>query len=156
MTGNKVTMAFRAMTEADFDAVLTAEVGLHLFPWTYGNFNDSLKAGHAMWVATEADEMVAYAVTTQIVDEVHLLNISVLKDRQRSGRGMRVMQHLFNVARDSGGYRMLLEVRPDNKPARELYQRCGFTEIGRRKAYYPAHEGREDAIVMARLVRQRR
>lgn len=149
-------MTFRAMTADDIDAVLVAETSLHKFPWTYGNFSDSLKAGHAMWLATEGDVMVAYAVTMQIVDEVHLLNISVVQDYQRAGRGMRVMQHLFNAARDSGGYRMLLEVRPDNKPARELYQRCGFTEIGRRKAYYPAHDGREDAIVMARLVRQRR
>ena len=148
---NKATgMQFRAMTVQDFDTVLAAEATLHLFPWTFGNFSDSLSAGHSMWLATEKDELVAYAVTTQIVDEIHLLNISVLADRQRAGRGMRVMQHLFETGQAAGGVRMFLEVRPDNKPARSLYQRCGFVEIGRRKAYYPAHEGREDAIVMAR------
>jgi ribosomal protein S18 acetylase RimI-like enzyme len=45
---------------------------------------------------------------------------------------------------------MLLEVRPGNLAGQEFYLRHGFVEIGRRRDYYPAHEGREDAIVMAR------
>jgi ribosomal-protein-alanine N-acetyltransferase len=138
------------MVAADLDAVLRAETDLHPFPWTLGNFSDSMVAGHGLWIAEEDGEMVAYAVTTQVLDEAHLLNISVVPGKQRSGRGARVMQHLFEVARAQGGARMFLEVRPSNQAACRLYQGCDFIEIGRRKGYYPAHEGREDAIVMAR------
>jgi ribosomal-protein-alanine N-acetyltransferase len=86
----------------------------------------------------------------QVLDEVHLLNISILSGRQGCGRGGRFLQHLVESGRDKGGARMFLEVRPSNLPALGLYRRSGFIEIGRRKDYYPAHEGREDAIVMAR------
>lgn len=143
-------MKFRAMGADDFEAVLAAEVALHPFPWTPGNFADSLKAGHGMWVASEYDALVAYAVTTQVLDEVHLLNITVLPGWQRAGRGAGMMEHLFASGKEQGGARMFLEVRPSNQPAHRMYQRCGFIEIGRRKGYYPALVGREDAIVMAR------
>ena len=143
-------MKISRMTDADLDAVLLAEATLHPFPWTPGNFTDSLAAGHGMWVATEEDALVAYAVTTQVLDEVHLLNISVLLSMQRAGRGGLLLQHLFDDARGQGGARMFLEVRPSNIPAYQFYLRCGFIEIGHRKNYYPAPQGREDAIVMAR------
>lgn len=143
-------MNFQPMTEADLDAVTAAEATLHASPWTRGNFADSLGAGHALWLATEDGRMVAYAVTTQVLDEAQLLNISVLAGGQRSGRGTRVMDFLVAQARASGTRRMFLEVRTGNLPALALYRRCGFGEIGRRKGYYPADGGREDAIVMAK------
>lgn len=143
-------MMLRAMTEADLDAVLPAEALLHPFPWTRGNFVDSLKAGHGMWIAEEDALMVGYAITTQVLDEAHLLNISVLPARQRAGRGQALLQRLCEGARATGAARMFLEVRPSNAAAQRLYARQGFIVIGRRKGYYPAHEGREDAIVMAR------
>jgi ribosomal-protein-alanine N-acetyltransferase len=138
------------MTAADLDEVVIAEVALHPFPWTRGNFSDSFAAGHGVFVALEDDAMVAYAVTSQVLDEAHLLNISVIADKQGTGRGGRVMRHLLAAAKEQGGVRMFLEVRASNQLAYRLYQRSGFIEIGRRKAYYPAHQGREDAIVMAR------
>jgi ribosomal-protein-alanine N-acetyltransferase len=48
-----------------------------------------------------------------------------------------------------GAARMFLEVRPSNVAARALYERTGFQPIGRRPRYYPARDGREDAIVMS-------
>jgi [ribosomal protein S18]-alanine N-acetyltransferase len=143
-------MKLRPMTEADLDAVLAAEAELHPFPWTRGHFVDSFKAGHGLWLATEDERMVAYAVTTQVLDETHLLNISVLASGQRQGRGTRVMEQLFAQARERGARRMFLEVRTGNAAALALYRRCGFAQIGCRKGYYPAHAGREDAIVMAK------
>lgn len=138
------------MTEDDLDRVLPAEAELHPFPWTRGNFVDSLRAGHGMWIAEEGAALVGYAITTQVLDEAHLLNISVLQERQGAGRGGALLQRLCDGARAAGAARMFLEVRPSNAAAQRLYARQGFIVIGRRKGYYPAHEGREDAIVMAR------
>jgi len=40
-------------------------------------------------------------------------------------------------------------VRPSNRAAIELYESSGFNEIGCRKAYYPAPNGKEDALILA-------
>jgi ribosomal-protein-alanine N-acetyltransferase len=138
------------MTTNDLSAVVAAEALLHPSAWTLGNFLDSLKAGHGMWVATEADAMVGYAVTTQVLDEAHLLNISVLPECQRAGRGRSILQHLLRSTRNSGAARMYLEVRRSNHAAHQFYLKHDFIQIGLRKGYYPALAGREDAIVMAR------
>ena len=55
----------------------------------------------------------------------------------------------MRFARGRGVRRLFLEVRPSNPHAMALYHGEGFNEIGRRPRYYPAHAGREDAIVMA-------
>jgi [ribosomal protein S18]-alanine N-acetyltransferase len=141
---------YRDMTDADLEAVVAAEARIHPFPWTRGNFADSLAAGHVAWVAQEGEKMIGYAVMMQVLEEAHLLNISVLPELQRQGRGAAMLQHLFNLARTRGVSRMLLEVRRSNASGQALYQRQGFVEIGRRRDYYQAQEGREDAIVMAR------
>lgn len=138
------------MTAADLDAVVAAERRCHAFPWTRGNFADSLATGYCAWLAVENGGMTGYAIMMLAVDEAHLLNITVLPEVQRCGRGSALLLHLVDQARARGAIRMLLEVRPGNLAALALYRRHGFLEIGRRRDYYPAHEGREDAIVMAR------
>lgn len=141
---------YRAMTAADLDAVAEAERRIYPFPWTRGNFADSLAAGHGAWLAQEDGRMTGYAVMMQVLDEAHLLNITVLPELQRGGRGSALLMHIFEEARVQAVKRVLLEVRPGNVSGQALYRRHGFIEIGRRRDYYPAHEGREDAIAMAR------
>ena len=143
-------MIFEAMVEADLDQLAALEQQIYPFPWTRGNFLDSLKAGHACWLVREDKEIVAYAIVMQVLDEVHLLNISVVPSLQKSGRGTALLLHLFDRARMQGGARMFLEVRSSNLLAQQLYVRHGFIQIGQRRGYYPAHENREDAVVMAR------
>jgi ribosomal-protein-alanine N-acetyltransferase len=141
---------YAVMTAEDLDAVVAAEALIHAFPWTRGNFADSLAAGHGAWLALEDKRMTGYAVVMQVLDEVHLLNISVLPEFQRGGRGSALLGHLLALGGMHGATRMLLEVRPGNEAGQGFYRNHGFVEIGRRRGYYPAHAGREDAIVMAR------
>ena len=141
---------YPGMTDADLDAVAAAEARIYPFPWTRGNFADSLAAGHGAWLAREDGRMSGYAIMMQVLDEAHLLNISVLPELQRSGRGSALLIHIFAQARMQAATRILLEVRPGNHGGQGFYKRHGFVEIGRRRDYYPAHAGREDAIVMAR------
>ena len=83
------------------------------------------------------------------LDEAHLLNVSVASTHQRRGLGLYLLDKVAACARGLGAESVLLEVRPSNRRALDVYQRYGFANIGRRKAYYPAHDGqREDAIVM--------
>jgi ribosomal-protein-alanine N-acetyltransferase len=143
-------MSFVAMTADDLIEVTAAEQRTHRFPWTHGNFLDSLKAGHGCWVQREGGVLVAFAVTMPAVDETHLLNISVVPELQRAGLGCALLEFLCTEARQAGMTRMLLEVRPSNTGAIAFYRHFDFVRIGRRRGYYPALEGREDAIVMAR------
>ncbi|MEW6164655.1 MAG: ribosomal protein S18-alanine N-acetyltransferase [Pseudomonadota bacterium] len=141
---------FEPMTAADLDEVAALEQRIHAFPWTPGNFRDSLAAGHACWLRREAGAPAAYAVTMRVVDEEHLLDIGVAPQRQRQGLGAALLEFLCARARAAGVVRMLLEVRPSNAAAVAFYRHFDFAEIGRRRGYYPAHAGREDAIVMAK------
>ena len=141
----------RPMTVDDLDWVCEAESVLHGFPWSRGNFRDSLEAGHACCVLERDGEALGYAICLKIVDEAHLLNISVLRAVQGQGLGRWFLDVLGNGLWEHGARQMFLEVRPSNTPALRLYERAGFAPIGRRRDYYPAADGRrEDAIVMRR------
>ncbi len=140
------------MTVADLNEVVALEQRIQAFPWTPGHFRDSLASGHACWLKREAGAIVSFAVTMRVVDEDHLLDIGVATDWQRSGQGRELLDFLCAQARQDGMVRMLLEVRPSNQAAVAFYRNFNFVEIGRRRGYYPALEGREDAIVMAKTL----
>lgn len=139
---------FAPMTEADLAVVAEAELAIYPFPWTAGNFRDSLATGDRAWLWRQDGALLGYAVVNQVLDEAQLLNISILPVWQGRGLGRRLLAYLCDDARHHRASRMFLEVRPSNRPALALYEGFGFRPIGRRKGYYPAPEGREDAIVM--------
>ena len=143
-------LSFSPMRESDLDTIDALEPTLYDFPWTRGNFADSIKAGHGTWLCCVGQEVVAYAVVMNALDEAHLLNLSVAKPWQGRGIGRSLLEHLCDEARRAGAVRIFLEVRPSNAPGVALYRSAYFSPIGRRRGYYPAVGGREDAIVMTR------
>ena len=136
----------------DVDEVLAIEEDLYPFPWTRGNFVDSIASGYSAWGYRVDGELVGYFVLMMAVDEAHLLNISVAAQRQRMGFGARLLNHARQGARQAGATSLLLEVRPSNEKALALYRRFGFRQIGVRRAYYPAAQGREDALVLRHVL----
>ncbi|MGC2520146.1 MAG: ribosomal protein S18-alanine N-acetyltransferase [Burkholderiales bacterium] len=138
---------FEPMAEADLEAVLGIEQGIYAFPWTLGNFRDSIRAGYSCWVCRDARELIGYAVLMLAAGEAHLLNLSIAAQRQRQGHGRRLLDHLIEVARKHGTQLLFLEVRPSNEAAKRLYGGYGFRQVGVRRDYYPAPGGREDALV---------
>lgn len=137
------------MTEDDVSWVVSQEASLHAFPWTRGNFIDSLAAGYVARLLLVDGQPAGYAVMLTVIDEVHLLNISVIKDKQGMGIGSGFLACLMHEAKQFGATQCFLEVRPSNESALNVYRRHGFQSIGRRKGYYPSCNGsREDAIVM--------
>lgn len=140
------------MNGNDLDEMIVIEDSIYPYPWTRGNFADSLLAGYSAWVCRVGGELVGYVVVMMAVDEAHLLNISVARTHQGLGFGARLLRHAMGVARTCGAASMLLEVRPSNTLALDLYRHFGFVRIGVRKGYYPAPEGREDALVLVRTL----
>jgi [ribosomal protein S18]-alanine N-acetyltransferase len=140
--------ALRAMTLHDLDAVLRIEAGAYPFPWTRGNFIDSLAAGYHADVLDDGVELLGYFVAMPGVEELHLLNVTVASAQQSQGHGQRLLAAVRACAHERQLPRVLLEVRQSNQRAQALYRRLGFTDIGQRRNYYPSAQGREDAIVM--------
>lgn len=137
------------MHPSHLSQVLEIELRAYPFPWTEGIFKDCLKTGYSAWVVTNTlGEVLAYSFMSMAVGEAHILNICVDPRQQRQGLGLFLMQHLVTLARAANCTIILLEVRKSNKGAFKLYDSLGFQRIGLRKNYYPAHDGREDAIVL--------
>lgn len=148
-------LSLRAMDYGDVERVMRIEQSIYPYPWTTGNFIDSLDSGYACMVAELDDVLIGYAVLMPSVDEAHLLTIGIAAEHQRKGLGEEVLGRMMAMAHESGIDRIILEVRPSNTPALALYRKCGFQQIGLRRGYYPAdNNGREDAIVMERTLSQ--
>jgi ribosomal-protein-alanine acetyltransferase len=143
-----VPLAFRPMAAEDVETVIVLEREIYPFPWTPGNFRDAIQAGNSCWIAEADGETVGYGVMLVAAGEAHLLNLGVARPWQRKGLGRRILQHLIRSAREGSAEIMYLEVRPSNLPALALYEDIGFTQIAKRRNYYPAHDGREDAVIM--------
>jgi ribosomal-protein-alanine N-acetyltransferase len=129
--------------------LMVLERRIYPFPWTSGNFEDALRSGYSAWLlVSNANAIIAYAVAMLAVDEAHLLNLAVDPALQRRGYGWRMLEWMARTMHEYGARSVLLEVRPSNTDAQRLYRQFGFEAIGTRRGYYPAHRGREDAIVM--------
>jgi len=137
-----------AMHEHDLEEVLAVEKAIYTHPWTRGNFCDSLRAGYECRTWRLEGELVGYFVLLLAAGEAHLLNLSIAARHQRSGHGRALLREASDLARRRGARSLFLEVRPSNLAAQALYTRFGFRRIGLRRGYYPAHSGREDALVL--------
>ena len=140
--------SFRPMQEGDLDEVAHIEPTIFPYPWSRGNFSDSLKSGYECWVHEQQVQIMGYAVLMLVLDEAHLLNISIAAPWQGKGHGRQLLVHMMDIARERGALNMFLEVRPSNHSALGLYESMGFNEMAVRRGYYPAPNGREDAVLM--------
>ena len=148
MTGDETTI-YRVMTDEDVPAVLAIERQAYAFPWTEGIFSDCLRVGYRCRVLEQGNVIVAYGISSIAGGESHILNLCVRPPLRRQGHGRRLLDYLMDEARKSGVETMLLEVRLSNLAAIHMYLQAGFNEIGLRQNYYPAEDGKEDALLMA-------
>ena len=139
---------FRAMTPADVPAVGAIERAAYAFPWSEGIFRDCLRVGYLCRVADIDRAVVAYGIVAMGAGESHILNLCVRDDLRGHGIGRQMLMLLLERARQAGMESTFLEVRPSNPLAIALYQSVGFVQVGLRRDYYQAEQGREDALVL--------
>jgi [ribosomal protein S18]-alanine N-acetyltransferase len=145
-----VEAQFEPLTEARLGDVVAVENRAYEHPWTRGNFLDSLRSGYQAQVLLAGDALLGYFVAMKGVDEVHLLNITVVPEHQSNGWGRVMLDALAVWSRGQGAQWLWLEVRRSNARAQRIYERHGYRRVGERKSYYPAAGGaREDAVVMS-------
>jgi ribosomal-protein-alanine N-acetyltransferase len=136
------------MREEDLDEVMAIESAVYTHPWTRGNFADSLRSGYDCRTLRLGGELLGYFVVMAAAGEAHLLNLSVAAAHQRRGIGSGLLREAAAIAIGRGARSLFLEVRPSNRGAQALYTRFGFRKVAVRRGYYPAHDGREDALVL--------
>ncbi len=137
------------MADADLPAVMRIEEQVYPHPWSRKIFHDCLRTGYECLVYEVSQEILAYSVMSAAAGEAHLLNLSVHPQQQGNGLGRQVLRRVIQRARERPADTLFLEVRVSNQVARRLYESEGFNEIGQRFGYYPADNGREDALVFA-------
>ena len=138
------------MLLSDIDRVMKVERDVYDFPWTERIFSDCIRVGYLCWLALHDQDVVGHAIISVVAGEGHMLNLSIARAHQRRGYGRQFIDFLLSEARARNAQTMLLEVRPSNIAAINCYNSAGFNEIGSRKGYYPAPDGREDALLFAK------
>lgn len=146
----------RPLTREDIPAVRAFEQAACAdasHAWSEENYRSSLASGYWLRVCTlPGGQPVGVCVAMFGVDELHLLNIAVHRACHGQGLASFMLDRLVDVCRAHRLATLWLEVRPSNVHARALYERHGYVQVGLRKNYYPALDGREDAVVMRREV----
>jgi ribosomal-protein-alanine N-acetyltransferase len=140
----------RQMMEIDLPEVAAVEQSSYAFPWSENICRDCLRVGYTCRALDLAGQIIGYAVMSVGAGEAHILNVCVRDEFRNLGFGRRLLEHLLERAEAAGVSEAFLEVRPSNLAAIRLYQRLGFEQIGIRRGYYQAPDGREDAIVLKR------
>lgn len=141
----------RPMTKDDLAAVMDIERAL--FPddaWSERTMRDELSAvpDTRYYLVAQEDAVVGYAGLAVVGDQGDVMTIAVSADRQGRGLGRALLTELIGEATRRGAVDLFLEVRHDNAPAKELYRKMGFVEIGVRRGYYNG----ADAIAMRRAL----
>jgi ribosomal-protein-alanine N-acetyltransferase len=141
----------RQATPADTVQIAEIERTVAQHPWSLAQFLISCRSEHEqVWVLESGTGAVAgFAVCQFAAGDAGLLNIAVSPEHQGQQHGTVLLQTLLEAARAAGAARCLLEVRCSNGGAIALYRKHGFLKDGVRKNYYPADDGREDALLMS-------
>ncbi|MEQ1766376.1 MAG: ribosomal protein S18-alanine N-acetyltransferase [Methylotenera sp.] len=144
----KLEYQFRPMRMEDLDTIMAIEQHIYPYPWTRGNFKDALNSGYSAWLLMHNEAIIGYSLMMLVLDEAHLLNLSIAKAYQKQGLGRYLLEYMVEIAKNNQMANMFLEVRPSNLSAIALYENMGFNEMAIRRGYYPAANGREDAVLM--------
>ena len=142
----------RVMCEADIAQVWAIELQLTPSPWNKQQFIQSIFGGDECHVLDRDGIILGYSILNIVLDEASLLNIAVAPEYQRQGLGKVLLTEVLVTAQNYGCRQCFLEVRASNHVAIALYKQFNFQQVGLRRGYYPAIEGREDAIMMMKKV----
>jgi ribosomal-protein-alanine N-acetyltransferase len=142
----------RPMIKADIPQILEIESVSFPAPWAEHAFTSELTNNFAVYFVLDSEKrVIGYTGLWLFSAEAHVTTIAVHPDHRGQGCGRVLMQAGVEHAIKQGVETMILEVRPTNVVAINLYRGIGFRNIGRRKNYYM--ETHEDALVMMKKLK---
>ncbi|HEY2807600.1 MAG TPA: ribosomal protein S18-alanine N-acetyltransferase [Steroidobacteraceae bacterium] len=143
-----IAATIRIMRPGDVLDVVTIEREAYQFPWSEGIFRDCLRVGYLCRVVVAGEQVVGYGVMSVGAGEAHVLNLCIATGYRCRGLARLLLLSLLECAAAAGAQEAFLEVRPSNTTAIRLYLALGFEQVGMRRGYYQAVNGREDAAVL--------
>lgn len=149
---NSGIVTIRQMQPDDVRRVHKIEQKNFVMPWSIQVFSYEVKNNpHSLTLVAERNgTLIGYSVSYIIVDEMHLLNLSVDKKYQRQKTGELLLSINIDYAKKMKCLSITLEVRESNRAAIDLYHKFGFNQVGIRKGYYEPNA--EDALVMSKNI----
>lgn len=142
----------RKMTDMDIDEIMKVEEESFSLPWSKESYLDELKNILATYLLCDCEgEVAGYGGIWVVLDEAHITNVAVARKFRRCGMGRALMQNLERLAREKNASRILLEARPSNEAALQMYKGLGYVSTGLRQAYYS--DNGEDAIIMTKFLK---
>ena len=115
--------------------------------WSEKSVASELTNGLSLWlVAVDGDRVAGYVGSQTVCGETDMMNVAVTGDYRRQGLGEKLVLALVEELKAIGSQCLTLEVRDSNAPARALYEKLGFRQIGLRKNYY--RNPKEDAYIL--------
>lgn len=135
------------MTAAHVPQIAELEKLCFSDPWNEASVASELDNPLSLWlVALDGDRVAGYVGSQSVMGEADMMNVAVHPDYRRQGIAERLIAALIERLRSNEVYCLLLEVRASNEPAKALYGKLGFAEVGRRKNYY--RNPKEDALIL--------
>ena len=116
-------------------------------PWSENSVASELKNPLSCWLVAEEDGVAAGYIGSQtVMDESDMMNVAVHPDHRRKGVAESLVNELIEALKKRGSRCLTLEVRASNEPAKALYEKLGFVQVGLRRNYY--RNPKEDALIL--------
>ena len=116
-------------------------------PWSEKSIGEELTNPLSLWfAAVEGEKVAGYIGSQSVMGESDMMNVAVDPEYRRSGIGQQLILALVEGLKAAGNHCLSLEVRCSNTPAITLYEKLGFSQIGKRPGYY--RNPREDALIL--------
>ena len=151
---NIVTSKYICMEECHISSIIEIENQSYDYPWSEKIFQDCINHNYLCRVILIDNVLIGYVISSIVQDECHIMNLCIKDDHRRSGYGRYMLDELHKEVIKINCKLVFLECRPSNRSALKLYKSEGYNEIGIRKNYYPAPNGAEDAIMLAKNVKE--
>jgi len=140
-------MIIDRMTQEHIQQIAELEKMCFRDPWSVNSIASELNNDLSLWlVALSGEKVVGYVGSQTVLGWTDMMNIAVHPDFRRQKIGERLVDALVDALKANGSTCLTLEVRASNEPAKALYGKLGFIQIGLRKNYY--RNPREDALIL--------
>ncbi len=146
------------MTPVDLSQVCQIEKRIHPLPWGHDIFHHCLWLNYRCHVMLDSDhhpqKIIGYCISRHLNNACHILNLAIDTPYQRKGLASQLLDELIDeVIAIKEIDHIILEVRPSNHAAINLYQKYGFQQAGVKEQYYKDLTGCEDAFILKRQLK---
>lgn len=140
-------MEYILMDESHIEAIAGLEQQCFSDPWSIKSISSELENPLSLWiVAMDGSVLAGYVGSQSVMGWADMMNLAVLPEYRGKGVGASLVLELIRRLQENQVSCLTLEVRISNEPAIRLYEKLGFTEVGRRPGYY--HNPKEDALIL--------